>query len=186
MPRRIIIAAVRAAMLSICAAAFAADAANLWLDVPFVPQQKDGCGAASISMVMQYWEQQAGKSASPAAQPSQIFRSLYSQSAHGIFASAMTDYLHANGFRAFAFTGNGIDLERELHYGRPMIVALKPDTGPALHYVVVVGLDGQQQLVIVNDPAQRKLLKEDQSEFERAWKAAGNWTLLAVPETSGN
>ncbi len=186
MPRRIAIAAVRVLMLSMCAAVFAADASNLWLDVPFVPQQKDGCGAASISMVMQYWERQEGKSASPAAEPSQVLRSLYSQSAHGIFASAMAGYLHANGYRAFAFTGNGIDLERELHYGRPLIVALKPDTGPALHYVVVVGIDGQQQLVLVNDPAQRKLLKEDQSEFEHAWKAAGNWTLLAAPETSGN
>jgi len=28
--------------------------ARVWLDVPFVKQEKDGCGAASIAMVMQY------------------------------------------------------------------------------------------------------------------------------------
>ena len=67
--------------------------------------------------------------------------------------------------------------------GRPLIAALKPGSGSSLHYVVVAGLDQPQQLVLVNDPAQRKLLKEDQSQFEREWKAAGHWTLLAVPET---
>ena len=122
----------------------------------------------------------------PEAEPAQILRALYSQSAHGIYASAMMRYFQQNGFRAFAFAGNGIDLERELHYGRPLIVALKPDSGPLASLRRCRGARRAAALVIVNDPAQRKLLKEDQSEFEREWKAAGNWTLLAVPETSEN
>jgi ABC-type bacteriocin/lantibiotic exporter with double-glycine peptidase domain len=154
--------------------------------VPFIPQQKDGCGAASVAMVMQYWEHRQNQPARPEADAGKILGALYAPNAHGIYATAMQHYFQEFGYRAFAFAGNGIDLERELHYGRPLIVALKPDTGPTLHYVVVVGIDGQQQLVLVNDPAQRKLLKEDQSEFEREWKAAGNWTLLAVPEASLN
>jgi len=32
---------------------FAADPSGIWLDVPFVKQEKDGCGAASIAMVIQ-------------------------------------------------------------------------------------------------------------------------------------
>ncbi|MGA7339089.1 MAG: C39 family peptidase [Terracidiphilus sp.] len=166
--------------------AVSAGVANLWLDVPFVRQQKDGCGAASIAMVMQYWEKQQGQPMRPEAEPAQILRALYSPSAHGIFASAMNGYFQAHGYRAFAFAANRIDLERELHAGRPLIVALKPAPGPDLHYVVVAGIDETQQLVLVNDPAQRKLLKEDQSQFEQEWRAAGNWTLLAVPETSAN
>ena len=66
MLRRIVGAAVSIAILVTVSAcrAVAAGIANLWLDVPFVPQQKDGCGAASIAMVMQYWEQhEAGRSA---------------------------------------------------------------------------------------------------------------------------
>jgi hypothetical protein len=34
---------------------------------------------------------------------------------------------------------------------------------------------------MVNDPAQRKLLKQERSKFEKQWSAAGKWTLLAVP-----
>jgi ABC-type bacteriocin/lantibiotic exporter with double-glycine peptidase domain len=174
-------------LLAVCASAFAAGLANLWLDVPFVAQQnKDGCGAASVAMVMQYWERQKGQSVQHAAEPDQILHALYSESARGIYASAMARYFQTNGYRAFGFTADWMDIERELHYGRPLIVALKPDSGPALHYVVVAGLDEPQQLVLVNDPAQRKLLKEDQSQFAQEWKAAGNWALLAVPETSVN
>jgi ABC-type bacteriocin/lantibiotic exporter with double-glycine peptidase domain len=186
MPRRLAIAAVPIVALLMCAAAFASEPANLWLDVPFVPQQKDGCGAASIAMVMQYWEQHQGQTLRPEAEPAPIMRALYSRQARGIYASAMLRYFQQNGYRAFAFAADRSDLERELQKGRPLIVALKPDSDPVLHYVVVVGLITEQQLVLVNDPAQRKLLKEDQSEFEQTWKAAGNWTLLAVPEASVN
>jgi len=186
MPSKRLIAAISFAVGFLCAAALAADSSNLWLDVPFVEQTKDGCGAASIAMVMQYWEHQQGQPVSVGAEPSQIFHALYSDTAHGIYASAMARYFQSKGFRAFAFAADWMDIERQLHYGRPLIVALKPDAGPALHYVVVAGLDQPQQLVLVNDPAQRKLLKEDQTEFEREWKAAGNWALLAVPETGAH
>ncbi len=184
MPRRLAIAAVAIVALSMSAAAFASELANLWLDVPFVPQQKEGCGAASIAMVMQYWEQHQGQPLHPEAEPAPILRALYSGPAHGIYASAMVRYFQQNGYRALAFAGQPADLERELQQGRPLIAALKPGPGPSLHYVVVVGLDEPQKLVLVNDPAQRKLLKEDQSQFEREWKAAGHWILLAVPEAS--
>ncbi len=60
------------------------------------------------------------------------------------------------------------------------MVALKPRRC-LLHYVVVAGLDAEQGLVLMNDPAQRKLLKQDRASFEREWTAAGKWTLLALP-----
>lgn len=184
MLRAILTAALPIAAIFLSAGAFAAGTANLWLDVPFVAQTKDGCGAASIAMVMQYWERQQGQPARSLADPSQILHALYSEPAHGIYASAMARYFQANGYRAFAFAADWMDIERQLHFGRPLIVALKPGSGPSLHYVVVAGLDEPQQLVLVNDPAQRKLLKEDQSQFQREWKSAGNWALLALPQTS--
>jgi hypothetical protein len=49
--------------------------------------------------------------------------------------------------------------------------------------VVVTGLDWDHYLVMVNDPAQRKLLKQDQFSFEREWSSAGKWTLLALPQS---
>ena len=75
-------------------------------------------------------------------------------------------------------------LSHHLEKGRPLIVAVKPGAHLPLHYVVVAGLDPDEHVVLLNDPAQRKLLKEDDSRFEQEWKATGHWTLLAVPEVA--
>jgi ABC-type bacteriocin/lantibiotic exporter with double-glycine peptidase domain len=170
-----------AALLVVCGALWAADSPGVWLDVPFVKQEKDGCGAASIAMVMQYWQAQQGQPANETSDPSQIQRALYSAKAHGIFASDMERYFQEQGFRTFTIRGEWKDLKQHLDKGRPLIVALKPASGSALHYVVVTGLG--PEMVMVNDPAQRKLLQEDRSSFEPEWSAAGKWTLLALPQT---
>jgi len=161
----------------------AAEPSGAWLDVPFVKQEKNGCGAASIAMVMQYWMLQQDRQASPSADAIKIQRALYSDNTHGIYASDLERYLQQQGFRTFAFRGEWTDLKQQLEKGRPLIVALKPHSGSIpLHYVVIAGLDWGQGLVMVNDPAQRKLLKQDRSSFEREWSAAGKWTLLALPQ----
>jgi ABC-type bacteriocin/lantibiotic exporter with double-glycine peptidase domain len=157
--------------------------AGLWLDVPFVRQQANGCGAASISMVMQYWLARKGAAVPPAADAGRIQRALYQPQAKGIYASDMEWYFRQHGFHAFAFRGTMGELRHHLAKGRPLIVCLKDSgkSGP-LHYVVVVGLENQDGTILVNDPAQRKLLKIDLSNFETRWRPMHNWTLLAVPE----
>jgi ABC-type bacteriocin/lantibiotic exporter with double-glycine peptidase domain len=165
----------------LCGVLFAAEFSGIWLDVPFVKQDKEGCGAASISMVMQYWQQQENRPGDPRAESVAIQHALHSDSAHGIYASDMERYFRENGYTTFAFSGQFADLEHHLGKGRPLIAALKPGSHLPVHYVVVAGLDREQRLVMLNDPAERKLLKEDYSRFEQDWKAAGYWTLLAVP-----
>lgn len=159
---------------------------GVWIDVPFIQQQRDGCGAAVIAMVMQYWQQHEGQPVSPAADSAHIFAALDRKAAHGIYAADMLRYFRQNGYRAFAFAGEWADLEHHLAQGRPLIAALKPGAGLPLHYVVVAGVDPERHIVLVNDPAQRKLLKQDATRFEEDWKAAGHWTLLAVPEGSAH
>ncbi len=184
MPRSILRAIVL--MLWLCGVAYAVDPRGMWLDVPFVKQEKDGCGAATIAMVMQYWQQQQGQPMSPNADAVHILKVLHSDAAHGIYASDMERYFQQNGFRTFAFAGEWADLERQLGKGRPLIAALKPSSSRELHYVVVAGVEQEHALVLLNDPAQRKLLKEDKSRFEQEWKAAGYWTLLVVPEMNSH
>jgi ABC-type bacteriocin/lantibiotic exporter with double-glycine peptidase domain len=171
-------------LLCLCGNLLAAGAPGVWLDVPFVRQEKNGCGAASVAMVMQYWFRQQGR-ASDQADPGLIQRALYSPDAQGIYASEIEQYLQQHGFRTFAFHGDWESLQQHLEKGRPLIVALRPDNDAPLHYVVIAGLDSDQALVMVNDPAARKLLKQERSRFEVEWKATANWTLLAVPQQGG-
>ena len=172
-----------AAMMLACGFLGAAEASGVWLDVPFVKQAKNGCGAASIAMVMQFWQRQQGRLPDAASDAGEIQKALYSSGARGVYASDLERYLREQGFQAFAFEGTPGDLQHHLERGRPLIVALKPAGQGALHYAVVSGLDPENHLVLVNDPAERKLLKREQGSFEREWKGAGNWILLAVPQT---
>ena len=155
------------ALAAVCSAP-----AAMWLDVPFVKQVRNGCGPASVSMVIGYWRR-------PHAVDSQtIERALYSSEARGTFSSDMERFFRQEGFHAFAFQGEWADLESHLSKGRPLIVSL----GKSRHYVVVAGVDGERNLVAINDPARRKLLQLDRKSFDREWGAAGRWTLLAVPQ----
>jgi len=149
----------------------------LWIDVPFVLQDKNGCGSASVWMVMKYWEPDS------LADVDEIQRQLFSKEAGGIYAKDMAKYFEAHGYRSFAFRGEWSDLEDNVSKGRPLIVCLELNgRGVPLHYVVVAGVDSAQNLVLVNDPAQRKLLSMSRPDFEKGWRATGNWTLLAIPE----
>jgi ABC-type bacteriocin/lantibiotic exporter with double-glycine peptidase domain len=176
---------IAAVLLSACAFVWAAEPSGMWLDVPFVKQEKNGCGAASIAMVMQFWQRQQGLPSTADSDATRIQLSLYSSEAHGIYASDLERYFKQRGYRTFAFQGREDDLRQHLAKGRPLIVALKAGGGAPLHYVVVAGFDSEHNLVLLNDPAERKLLKQELASFAREWKGAGNWTLLAVPQAEG-
>ena len=159
----------------------------IWIDVPFVAQVKDGCGSASISMVMQYWAGKSGRIAPPNADANRIQHALFSAAAGGVPASAMRKYFAESGFRAFAFSGTWEDLRHHLERGRPLIVSLRA-SGPAgpLHYVVVAGIDSERDFVFLNDPAQEKMMRVSREGFESEWNPTHNWTLLAVPVEAGD
>jgi ABC-type bacteriocin/lantibiotic exporter with double-glycine peptidase domain len=160
-----------------------AEKAGVWIDVPFVSQSKDGCGSASISMVISYWEKTDGPTARPSADPEKIQAALFSPAAHGIPVSAMQKYFHESGYRVFAFHGQWGDLKHHLERGRPLIASLRA-SGPhgPLHYVVVAGIDLERGYVFVNDPAQQKMLRISRKGFESEWSSTNNWTLLAIPQ----
>jgi len=167
-----------------CATVVAAEQPAIWIDVPFVKQSPEGCGAASIAMVMRYWTDQANREAGETADATYILKKLHSREGRGIYASQMEKYFRQQGFHTFAFSGTWDHLREHLAKGRPLIVALKPTgTSGALHYVVVAGIDNQQGIVTFNDPAGRKLTKLDRKSFESDWKPTAQWTLLAIPDS---
>ena len=170
-------------LLGVCGMLLAADLPGVWLDVPFVKQEKDGCGAASIAMVMQYWQQQRGQAATGFRRDTDPAPALLRQSSwhlrlrHGtLLQGKRIPYIYNSRRvgRPAAAPGQRTSVD----------CGVKPvGGGISLHYVVVTGLDQEQGVVMVNDPAQRKLLKQDRSVFEQEWSAAERWTLLAVPQT---
>ena len=162
-----------------------AKSTGVWLEVPYVKQTEDGCGSASIAMLLQYWGAHGTPIAGGRADAEAIQKQLYSRKARGIFASDMERYFRESGFREFAVRGEWSDLRRHLEEGRPLIVSIQPGTSKVpLHYVVVTGMDWEREAVFVNDPARGKLLRIERQEFEKEWEATRKWMLLAVPATA--
>ena len=172
-------------VICICGVMCAQESAGAWLDVPFVKQEKNGCGSASIAMVMQYWHKQQGRSLSDSAEATQIHQALYVPGADGIYASAMERYFQEHEFRTFSFRGDWELLQQHLKKGRPLIAALKPSDG-SLHYDVVVGQYPKQDILLLNYPWRRKLHKQHRSDFEKQWSSTGETTLMALPHPAGN
>lgn len=172
------------ATLLLAAATLLAQPPAVWINVPFVAQPPDGCGAASLSMLMLYWAAQQRHAVTPAAEVAAIQRQLYVPREHGIPASSMQRYLEQNGFRVFTIRGTWNDLNEQIRKGRPLIIALRPPGQTQLHYVVVDGIDDARNFVTFNDPAQRKLLEQERASFEQDWSATHNWLLLAVPASA--
>ena len=167
-----------------CAAQLASqEGAGVWLEVPFVKQGKDGCGAAAIAMVLQYWHAHGAPVAPNRLDAEAIQKELYSAKARGIYASDVERYLKESGFRVFPLDGKWSDLQEQLKQGRPLIVSFRPGRNDnALHYAVVTGIDWQSGAIFLHDPARGKLLRIARTDFEKEWRADGNWMLLAVPE----
>lgn len=158
--------------------------AGVWMDVPFVQQPENGCGAAVASMVFQYWSDRGHSSALP-IDVETVQSALYSGEQKGIAGSAIEKYFRDAGYAAFAFKGDMEMLESHLKRGRPLIVYLEDrGTGSFQHFVVVAGLNREAGYILVNDPAERKLMKISLSTFEKQWEMANYWTLLAVPAAS--
>jgi ABC-type bacteriocin/lantibiotic exporter with double-glycine peptidase domain len=174
---------VRLAIAAVAALALGSTSSGIWLDVPYVKQERNGCGSAVIAMVAQYWAHNGAQVPPEATDARCIQKKLHTQRQAGIRASDMERYFQANGFRTFVFRGSWEDFTPRLSKGQPLIVCLKENgAGNPLHYVVVVGFDWDRNLILVNDPAQRKLLKMPRSVFEKQWGGAQNWTLLAIPQ----
>lgn len=153
-----------------------------WLDVPFVRQEREGCGSAAASMIMRYWMAHGAVVKEDSADAATIQRVLHSPEAKGIYGSALREYMERHGFSVYIINAEVEDLRHHVSRGRPLMVCLQFRRGGPLHYVVVVGADSGSGEIIVHDPARGALKRHSESDFWKAWTRKDNWTLLAVPK----
>lgn len=168
------------AALVLCGFASSAER-GVWIDAPFVEQTRNACGAANAAMLLRYWSAQGARLNGADATLESLHARLYSAEERGALGSELAKLLEDAGFRTFTIEGRYEDLEEHLAKGRPLVVCLKPRGQSRLHYALAVGLDPAEDVVLLNDPARRKLSKMDRAQFLESWEGAGWWTLLAVP-----
>jgi predicted double-glycine peptidase len=153
--------------------------AGLRLEVPFVPQVKQGCGSAAIAMVLLWWKQH-GFAAKPASvDAATIHREVYEEKEQGTTARDVSRYFEQRGFRSFGFSGTWAELVEHLEKGRPLIAAIRPPGQRQMHYVVVSGIGTDR--ILLHDPAVGAYRAVSREGFEKQWAASDRFTLLAVP-----
>jgi tetratricopeptide (TPR) repeat protein len=142
------------------------------IPVPYVPQEKDTCGAAALAMVMGYWGREVPHR--------EIAGALVEEELAGIRGSRLADFARERGMAAIAFAGEWVLLREHLAKGRPLVLAIDAGRG-RLHDVVAVGLDDERGEVIVHDPARGPERRLSRRELEKKWARSGRWTLLVTP-----
>ena len=145
---------------------------SLSLAVPFVPQEKTTCGAASLAMVLRYW--------GSTATHDEIARDVVQSELKGALGSCLVEFARARGFFAIAYEGDLQQLRDSLVKGRPLVVAWNLGKTP-YHNVVVLGVETAGRRFLVNDPELGPRRWVDENAFESRWAGADHWTLLVLP-----
>jgi predicted double-glycine peptidase len=145
-------------------------ALSLAIEVPFLPQTDALCGGAAAAMVLRYW--------GDAHADVQEFAPLVDRRAGGILNEALARAVRARGWRTGSVERSLDALRTRIHDGQPVIV-LVPERGNRYHYVVVTGASEAE--VIVHDPSWGPSRAMRAADFERAWRAAGFWSLVILP-----
>ena len=163
-PRRLAMAAALVAAATVCTAA------DVTLDVPFVPQGEDLCGGAAVAMVMRYW----GARAVYAEQ----FSGLVDRSAGGIRTASLVSDVRGRGWTAVDGASDLASIQRELERRRPVIVLI--EVRPSrYHYVVIISATADH--VVLHDPARGPSRVMSTQSFEFAWSKTDHWALLILP-----
>lgn len=155
------------------------------------PLQQDSryaCGATCVAAVAAYW-----------SVPLATFREKQPEMPRAATGADLEELAKRLGLQAFCYRSSLENLQQNLEKGRPLIVMISqpvlPEGGwvgtglisawnqwgraPA-HWVVVVGIDANQS-VIVNDPESGPLTLK-RAAFEKAWAKQSNLAvLLAAP-----
>ncbi len=163
-------ASARGLIKTVSVLATLALAAAIDLAVPFVPQEKDTCGAAALAMVLGYWGRPV-----PHAE---IASALAEPELRGIRGTRLATFARERGLYALAYEGDLAQLRDYVSKGRPLIVAWRVGRD-RFHDVVVVGFD--EGVVVVHDPAEGAARRLAARVFEKRWAGASHWTLLVMP-----
>lgn len=149
--------------------AFGAGPSCVIHDVPFVMQDSQYCGPASLSSVLSYY--------GDCLDQKTIGKAVYSPKLQGALITDLEDYGRKRGFETKIGRGRVADLKEFLAEGKPVIVLV--DLGfwvvSKSHYLVVYGYNEQGFLAHNGFKASQLYLYK---EFEKIWGKAGRSYLL--------
>jgi tetratricopeptide (TPR) repeat protein len=141
--------------------------------VPFIPQQENYCGPASLAMALAW-------SGAPADQEA-VAPQVFTPGREGTMRADMLAAARRNG-RLAVPVGNLEDLLAELAAGHPVIVFqnLSLDWYPVWHFAVATGYDLASGEIRLHSGLERDL-RMPLATFERTWARGDRWAMVVLP-----
>ncbi len=149
---------------------------SLYLEsVPAVSQKAYQCGPAALESVIRYWGESADADL--------IGKTIYKSGTRGVFNFSLSQYMKSIGFWSEIHEESSAEnLKQWLRKGIPPIVML--DSGVlwarTYHFVVLKGFDDGLKIFYANT-GEAETQAIDYKEFDKRWKKAGSWSLIASP-----
>lgn len=144
-------------------------ASHMIRDVPFVMQDSQYCGPASLSSVLSYYGDPVDQKA--------IGKAVYSPKLKGVLITDLENYGKERGFQTKIGRGGNAGIRKFLSEDKPVIVLV--DLGfwviSKPHYLVVYGYNEQGFIAHNGFKASQLYLYE---EFDKIWERAGKNFLL--------
>jgi len=134
-------------------------AQNVYLNVPYVKQDENYCGPASLAMVLKYYGQD-------------VNQVELGQGIVGEDGVSTTDLLQKAidlGFNAEAYSCPIENLFYYVSQNIPVMVRIVNNAGTNGHFVIVIGYDIDSKMIYVNDPGIYKNTELSFSEFKNIW-----------------
>lgn len=146
-------------------------------NVPFVPQEEDQCGPASLAMVMG-----AARVDVPLFD---LKREVFLPGRQGSLQVEMLAVPRRHGLVSYRVPPRLEDVLREVAAGRPVIVLQDYGVWPvkAWHYAVVVGYDYPKGDIILHTGLKQGM-RMPFAVLEYLWKQSDYWAMVAVPPTT--
>jgi len=143
--------------------------------VPFYPQKEYQCGPASLAAVLNYFGQ--------AVSPEEIAEAIYLPRLKGSLNMDLFHYATAHGVDARIQEGSLEYLQAHLTRQQPVIAFLNLGFTlfPIGHFLVVVGLDPDQQAVIAYSGTEKDK-RIPFREFLSDWEKTQYWSLIITPK----
>ncbi len=140
-------------------------------NIPYVKQHGPQCAAASLSMVLSYYNQTIDQD--------EIYAVIKSDYA-GAQSNDILNYPRSLGkYKTYGYMGTIEDLKDRIDQNIPVLVFLTP-FGYG-HVVVVIGYDESKHQIIMHDPTVANNQAVGYDDFLQEWRQSGNECAIIVP-----
>ncbi|MCK5708051.1 MAG: C39 family peptidase [Candidatus Aureabacteria bacterium] len=149
------------------------------LEIPFIKQNKNYCGPASLAIVFNYYDKEISQE--------EIAKYIYNPELKGTLSIDLLLFVRKHNFTSEIYKSNIQDLKQKINQNNPVIVLTKGNPVKNFsifknyHFFVIYGYNDDKQVFYCHSGSE-KSAELKYKKLEKPWKETGNCAFLIYPE----